>query len=310
MNDAFTVWNLHMPRKNSLIILFSFLFALFFANSVFAYRLDNFSNIEKTGDYLVGPVKTEISLEPGQNKDVEISVLNRSGKKLDFSISLEDFSASRNVELIDNSPYSLRDYIFPETSGFSLEHGQKIYLSVQIKIPQYAKPGSIHGAVVVSAIDSSQDGPKAVSRIASLFLVTIKGYCKLDGELSSFSFKQKNGNNFFEIIFRNQGNAYLNPEGKIHIFDWKNKEVAVINVSNFFVLPQSQRTQDFNLSENIGFGKYKAKLELYKGYGQENISKEIDFWIINKKVLAVFFGLSIVIILLMAKFKKTAKRPI
>ena len=109
MNDAFTVWNLHMPRKNSLIILFSFLFALFFANSVFAYRLDNFSNIEKTGDYLVGPVKTEISLEPGQNKDVEISVLNRSGKKLDFSISLEDFSASRNVELIDNSPYSLRD---------------------------------------------------------------------------------------------------------------------------------------------------------------------------------------------------------
>ncbi|HNZ84191.1 MAG TPA: hypothetical protein PKL98_02915 [Candidatus Pacearchaeota archaeon] len=299
-----------MIKKNLIIISFFFFSALFFANSVLAYRLESFNNIKERGDYLVGPVKTEISLSPGQSRDVEISILNRSGKKLDFSISLEDFSASKNVELIDNSPYSLRDYIFLETSGFSLEHGQKIYLSIQIKIPQYAKPGSMHGAVVVSAIDSGQDSPKAISRIASLFFATVKGYCKLDGELSSFSFKQKNGNNFFEIIFRNQGNAYLNPEGKIHIFDWKNKEVAVINVSNFFVLPQSQRTQDFNLSENIGFGKYKAKLELYKGYGQENISKEIDFWIINKKVLAVFFGLSIVIILLMAKFKKTAKRPI
>jgi len=28
-------------------------------------------------------------------------------------------------------------------------------------------------------------------------------------------------------------------------------------------------------------------LDLYKGYGQENISKEIDFWIIDKKFLII-----------------------
>ncbi len=273
--------------KNINLKILIFIIALFFSNSVFAYRLENFDNIPATGDYIVGPVKTELSLNPDQQRIIELSVLNRSGKTLDFLVSLEDFSAQENVELVKDGPYSLRDYIFPETSGFSLEHGQKIYIPIQIKIPQYSKPQSMHSAVVISASDPSQGDLKAVSRIASLFLITVKGYTKLDGQLLDFSFNQTSNPKFFKIVFGNNGNAYLNPNGKIFLFNWRKEKIKEIDINQFFVLPESKRIQKISLPEDIGSGKYTAKLELYRGYGETNVVKEIDFWIIDKKFLII-----------------------
>jgi hypothetical protein len=273
-------------NRNNLAFLIFFL-ALFFSNSVLAYTTQSFGDTKNTGDFLVKPVKTEISLDPGKTWDTVLSVANRNGKRLDFKISLQDFTAKDNVELVENSPYSLRDYIFPDTSGFYLEHGQVANIPVKIEIPPFANPGSMHIALVVS----TNSGDNAVSQIASIFLVTVKGKALVGGNLENFVFNKKNKS--FDVIFKNSGNVYLNPKGKITVKGLIGKE-SIVNINEYFVLPNTSRLQKFALPNGIYFGKYKAKIELYKGFGDVSDYREISFWLFDKNILIVL-GVVIVV---------------
>lgn len=273
--------------NKSYLTFLIFILVLFFSNSVLAYTTKAIHDTKNTGDFLIKPIKTELSLNPNESKEIILTIANRSGKRLDFKISLQDFSATENVELKDNSPYSLKDYIFPDTTGFYLEHGQVAEIPVKIEIPPFANPGSMHVAIIVSA----DNGGSAVSQIASLFLVTVKGKSLVGGNLQDFSFNKKNKN--FEIAFKNSGNVYLNPKGKITISGLTGK-AKVIDIKEYFVLPNSTRLQKFSLPTGVYFGRYKAKIELYKGFGEVSDYREINFWLFDKNILIAIFLFAIV----------------
>jgi len=101
---------------------------LFPQNIAKAYIIEQL-NFQNEGDIVVGPGKTEVWLSPGDSFSKEILISNRSGMDKIFKIDVEDFQASQNADQTlqflgnESSPYSLKNYVKPETSEIILHHG-------------------------------------------------------------------------------------------------------------------------------------------------------------------------------------------
>ncbi|MEI7688788.1 MAG: hypothetical protein WCI91_01230 [Candidatus Nomurabacteria bacterium] len=271
------------------------------------------------GDFVVEPGKTEIYVNPGETSIKAISITNRIDKTTKFKLTTEDMVGTSDptttVKLMgdEKSPYSLKNFIIPEISEFSLEPGEKITIPVTVSIPIDSEPRGFYGALIVSNEPTVLEDGKAqeaegkarlVSRIGALFLLRINGEGKESGSLTDFKIIgpkkvfYENRPKGFEIAFKNDGNVHLVPHGKVIIKNILGGSVGEIPVDAYFALPDSTRYREVLWSEGSGLGRYTANLSLYKGYGSENdnATASIVFWIIPWKILlAIFAGLVIFI---------------
>lgn len=268
-------------------------------------------------DFVVEPGKTEIFVNPGDTVTKSITITNRIGKTVKFKLTTEDMvgtdDATSPIKLLgdETGPYSIKNFITPEISEFSLDLGEKITIPVTISIPADAEPRGYYGALIVSnepeVLDTEQststEGKATlVSRIGSLFFLRINGEGQEAGSLDSFKIIgpgkafYENRPSGFEISFKNTGNVHLVPHGKIIIKNIFGKDVGEIPVDAYFSLPNSIRYREVLWDQGTGLGRYTANLSLYPGYGNENQEASISFWIIPWKILiATFVGLVILI---------------
>ena len=273
-------------------------------------------NLTPMNDFVVEPGKTEIFVNPGETVTKNITITNRIGKTMKFKLTTEDMEGTNDpkspIKLMgdEQGPYSLKNFIVPEMSEFSLDSGERISIPVKVSVPSDAEPRGYYGALIVSdepeTVDSqtsnAEGNARLVSRIGSLFLLRINGEGKESGSLESFKILgpakafYENRPSGFEILFKNDGNVHLVPHGIITIKNILGKEVAEIPVDAYFSLPGSIRYREVLWSEGSGLGRYTANLSLYKGYGNDNVNFSISFWIIPWKILvAVLVGLVVFI---------------
>jgi len=268
-------------------------------------------------DFVVEPGKTEIFLNPGEVVTKNITITNRIGKNVKFKLTTEDMIGTSDslspIKLLgdEKGPYSVKNFIEPEISEFSLDLGEKIVIPVKVSVPLDAEPRGYYGALIVSnepeilgETQSKETEGKArlVSRIGSLFFLRINGEGKEAGTLEDFkiigpskSFYQ-NRPKGFEISFKNTGNVHLVPHGKVTIRNIFGKSVGEIPVDAYFSLPDSIRYREVFWTEGTGLGRYTAHLSLFPGFGNENQESSVAFWIIPWKILvATFVGLVILI---------------
>ena len=142
-------------RKISLAVLISgVIFFLIGGISVLAYEIQNLGDLETQDDFVVGPGKIELWMDAGEKKIDNFYITNRLGQEMSFKVEIEDFKGSRDpgqtTVLLgeEKGPYSLRDYIHPETTEFTFKHGERMILPVEISIPQDAEPGGLYGSVL------------------------------------------------------------------------------------------------------------------------------------------------------------------
>ncbi len=308
--------------KNKLILFVLGLLVFLPNNRVFAANIEQLDKTPIAGDYVIGPGKNEISLNPGENVIKFLTVTNRYGKEMEFKIEIEDFSASNNAQepLVllgqEKGPYSLKDFLHPEVSVFKLQHGDRISIPITINIPQDSQPGGLYGSIIVSAKpviktdflnnSSSNGNVTIVSRLASLYFVRVNGPVKEEGNLSGFS-TDKSYYSQPEIVYKtlylNTGNIYLNPYGLLKIKNIIGTTVDEIKIDPYFVMPGSVRQKEFFTKRPVMFGRYKATLQLNRGY--ENIVDErsVYFWVLPWKLISlvvivtfliVFFSKSVI----------------
>lgn len=303
------------------ILLFSGVFntaTVFAATSI---QIENLENVEVKSDFVVGPGKTELEIDHGGSKIVNLTVTNRMGQDKIFNLEIEDFTGSRDVGQTvmllgtERGPYSLKDYISLPKTSFVLKHGQRAIVPVTVRIPRDAEPGGRYGSVIVSTASvkdkSGQSGSAAiVSRIGTLFFVRVPGQVKEDGLLKEFSIL--NNKVFFtstpihlQILFENNGSIYLNPYGKIQVSNLVGKEVGSIAVEPWFVMPDSLRLREVVFDRPFLLGRYTAHLYLNRGYGDVVDEGTVSFYVIPPRiVLPTSFGLLIIIFGLRWFFKK------
>lgn len=264
------------------------------------------------GDFVVGPTKIELPVEPGMEKIVELVVTNRMGEPRIFNLDIEDMKGSDNPEETvvllgdDRGPYSLRDYLsFPEAS-FELAQGERARIPVTVSIPADAEPGGLYGTVLVTTTSVPKDtvddtsgarsGAVIVSRIGALFFVTVPGEVLKEGSLTGFSTIPEgksiwsSGPIRFQLLFENTSSVHLSPFGSIRIKNILGEEIGLVEVDPWFAMPQSLRRREVSFDRAHLFGYYTAEASIDRGYGGVVDTKQVSFIVIPWMLLVVAFG--------------------
>lgn len=314
-----------MKKNYKSFTLLSLVGAFFIVSNLFFLKALAFEktklDLPVQNDFVVEPGKTEIFLNPGESITKTISITNRIGKTVKFKLTTEDMIGTNDsltpIKLLgeEEGPYSLKNFITPEISEFTLEAGEKITIPVKVSIPFDAEPRGFYGALIVSnepeilgtdgEPKDAQGQARLVSRIGSLFLLRINGEGIESGSLEDFKILgpkkpfYENRPEGFEIAFKNDGNVHLVPYGKISISNLLGREVASVPVDAYFSLPESIRYREVLWEKGAGLGRYTAKLSLFPGFGNENEEDSLSFWIIPWKILIItFVGLVVIISLI------------
>ncbi len=283
------------------------------------YALGTLPDNKVYNDFVVGPGKIEIDLNPGESRTIELTIANRLGTEKTFSLTEEDFTGSNDVNnpvvLLgdDRGPYSLKDLIHVPGSSVVVPHAQKAFIPVTISIPANAQPGGLYGSVIVSVStkQASNESPEnasiatnpLVTRLATLFFVRVTGDAKEEGSLTKFqlaggkTFLLNNQPISFDMIFQNTGDVFLVPQGQISVNNMLGSSVGAITVDPWFALPQSLRFREVSWAPPFLFGRYTAHAVIRRGYGSTTDEMDLVFWVIPWKIiLAIFIGLILIIL--------------
>lgn len=305
-----------MKNTNKIILGITTLLIFSFAGVVLAFEKTKL-NLPAQNDFVVEPGKTEVFVNPGDTATKYVSITSRIDKTVKFKLTTEDMVGTNDVKspvkLLGNEkgPYSIKDFMKPEISEFTLERGEKITIPITISIPSNAEPRGYYGALIVSnepevlgdeQAKGAEGKTRLVSRIGSLFLLRINGEGKESGSLENFKILgpkkvfYENRPDGFEIAFKNTGNVHLVPHGIITIKNILGREVGTVNVDAYFSLPDSTRYREVLWGEGSGLGRYTANLSFFPGFGNTNQEASISFWVIPWKILlSAFIGIIIVV---------------
>jgi len=318
-----------MPKKIISGLAAILALTLFSPLSALAFEINPMSNMPVEGDFVLGPGKIELFLDPGETISRDLNITNRNGKPLKVHIEVEDFTGDPDysVKLLgsEKGPYSLRDYLKPEVTSFTLAHGEKATLPVTVSIPKTVEPGGLFGSVIVTVepeaensvggVDQTKGNVTIVSRLATLFFVRVRGDAKEDGSLKSFTtdkkFYQKPPVNF-SVVYENRGNVHLDPYAEIEIKNIFGKKVDSVEIEPYFVMPGFSRERTAAWQRDLAFGRYTATLTLNRGYGNLADEAKSTFWIVPMKViiiaLSAIFIIALLAWLLTSKFELRRKK--
>ncbi len=297
-----------------------FLSLLISVLTVFAFEKQQLSGVPLANDFTLGPGKIEVLMDAGTTATKNLMITNRLGKTMRFKVELENFVGS---ELGDSasvligakeSPYALRDYLRPEIEEFTLEHGERMVLPVNIVIPENMAPGGLYGSVLVSTVpdelpkeeknQQAESQIQLIGRVGCLFFIRVSGEAKEEGSLISFDtvkskrFYQKTPV-AFSIFYGNQGNVHLNPYGAIKIKNILGKEIGNMNVDAYFAMPQSKRYREVQWDKGLSMGLYTASLFLNRGYGNIIDSAKVTFFVFPLKTVGIIaFSIALLVFLI------------
>ncbi len=301
-----------------------FMMAFSLAGTAKAARVEMQKGAEANGKFDLGPTSFSIDGNPGETFTKTLQVTNRKGHRQDFKVEIEDFQGSKDdpdktvlLQGDKSGIYSGKEWVTTELESFSLEHGERQFFNITVKIPQNADPGDHYASVLVSAPPKSEfedaeskSAPNVsiTSRVGSLFFINVKGPIKQEGLLESFvSDKEKYDKALvnFKLTFRNSGSVRLRPEGKIEINNMFGIPVGSVEAKAFNVLRDSIRSMEYQWkSDGFFMGRYTANLKLNRGYDGAVDEAKIAFWILPVRGIVILIFIVLVIIFILYYLKK------
>ena len=297
----------------SLPIIFLFLGGfLFFSLVAIAseINIENLNNLPISNDFLLEQGKFEIVASPGETIKKQISIVNRSGRRIKFRVVVEDIFSNKNsnsglfFSTAEPTPYSLRPLIKLQEDSFYLDQGQRAIIPWEIKIPNNIQVGGLYGAITfVVPVSTILE-----SRLSSLIFINIKDKFKPFGKLDYFTANKKifiNEPIGFKINVVNQSGVILSSQGKLKISGLLGGQSKEIILDQFYVMPESSRLQNYSLSD-FSSGFYQAQLEL-ENKNQGIIKAKTYFIVVTFKLIIfsaiIFFSLLLFIMFYNKKLK-------
>ncbi|MBY0538615.1 DUF916 domain-containing protein [Patescibacteria group bacterium] len=270
------------------------------------YRIEQLFGDEVVGDFVVGPGKVELQIAPGQSKTVTISVSNRTGAAKLFKLEMEDAAGSQdpNTPIVllgeQTGPYTMKDFIRVADDSFIIEHNKRVQIPVTITLPVNAEPGGLYGSLLVTTSsltpETESGAPRSaiVSRIGTLFFITVPGAVERSGEMIDFStvpekkFYTK-GPVTMGVLFENTGSMHLNPYGSITVKNTFGEEVGFVEIEPWFVMPKSLRLREITWDRELLFGRYAITAEINRGYDDVVDTKVMYIWVLPWPVMLGLF---------------------
>lgn len=273
-------------------------------------RINQQDNVSVRNHFRVGPARNVIKLKPGSGASVDVSILNLFGKDALFVLSTEDFTSNNDQKgsaqffgAEADGPYPAKNWIRPEVERIPLHHGERAYIEVNVLVPRDAEPGDHQAALLVFQADedTTAGGFRILSRVASLFIVTVEGEVIEDTRITSIKPKSKvNWSTPLNLIVngRNDGTVHSVPVGTIEIRNIFGAIVDEIVVNDWIILRNSEREREFRWNPRFALGYYRATadLKLTSALGDSlSVPVSTSFWVIPLlPVLLVLFAIFLV----------------
>jgi len=248
------------------------------------------SQVSIRGDFQLGPTRIQETMAPGDEKTVQLELTNREGKLATYQLSTEDFSSGLHEGEVthlygeEDGPYPARRWLTPTVSELSINHADRAFIPVKIKVPLDAEPGDHYAAVMVQRrTETSGPGISVISRVGSLFIVTVSGEIVREGDLLSLSSVKKLFWDYparLRLAADNKGTMHMAPYGSIKIRNILGLTVDEIPVKDFIVLRGSQRTVELTWEPRFALGRYTAETNLTVFDGQPTKTLVTSFWVI------------------------------
>ena len=286
------------------------------------YTVERLIGTVDNGDFVVGPGRSEINLQPGQSETVFISVANRISDNRTFRLEVLDVTGSADgssaLSLVEGErgPYSIIDYIsFPEDT-VTLKLGDRARIPVTITLPPDAEPGGYYGSILVSTVQVGQATATAmprnpiIARVGSHVFLTVGGQQEYSGEVIGISTIPDTswyteGPVNLGISYENNGSVHLNPYGEITITNILGEQVGYVELEPWFVLPKSLRTREVAWDREFLFGRYTVEANINRGYDNVVDTVTTSFWVIPYQFIGAVFGGLFIIFLLIRLFLRT-----
>jgi len=299
---------------SALALAFAVLLSLLVSSHSYAQSTTNAANTIK-----VTPVRTDIQIEPGKSKTVEVTVTNLTRSSISVTPVTNDFIAGDDrgtpALILDADKFapshSLKRFM-GQLSTATIPATQSKTFNVVITVPMNAQAGGYFGAVRFAPSDPASGGQVNLNAsVASLILLTVPGDVIEKIQLNDFTIQQNgtNGTSFrtpdnlqAAFSFENQGNLQIGPFGKISV----KKGDKVVYSADFnsevprdVILPDSSRRWEVPLKDIEAFGHYDVIATFTYGTKNQTIEVTKSFWVIPQWVIFAAIG-AVVFLLLVA----------
>lgn len=271
----------------------------------------------------VSPVRSELTVNPGQSVVEDVYVQNVTSQTATFQVVINDFTASSDESgdpalILDSGQsapsHSLRQYIAP-LDNITLKPNEQKDVKVTISIPKNAAAGGYFGAVrFVPATGAGQQNVTISASVASLLLVKVPGNIVDQLSIASFDAREKDRTRTIftssksidaVVRFQNEGNVQEQPFGKINVKNIRDKVISSIEVNNAQprsnVLPDSIRKFTIPLKNVGSFGRYTIEGNFGYGTNGQLLTAKYTFYVVPIPLIVI--GLLILVIIIVAAFE-------
>lgn len=262
----------------------------------------------------ITPPLIKNNINPGDVWQSSIKVVNNNSEATDVYVEVRDFKSGRESGTVEFLPpaaegedsHLLSSWIVIDNGPIKFEPYESKEITFIIDVPEDASPGGHYAAIMIGTKPPEGEAKGAVinisTLISSLLLLNIGGDAVEEGKIREFSVPQSIYSRpevDFTVAFENTGNVHIQPKGDIKIYDMFGKSAGSMSLnrgSEFGnVLPGATRTwDDFHWQGEEGvskMGRYRAELHLNFGSRAiQNDYRAIYFWVLDFKVLGIFFG--------------------
>ncbi len=268
----------------------------------------------------VAPVRTDLTIQPGQSRQVSITLQNLTNATVQYAAIVNDFVAGSGESgqpalILDANKFapshSLKRYIAP-IPNVTVGGGQSKDVTVSITIPKDAAAGGYYGAVrfaPAGSIDPTKNVTLSAS-VGSLILVKVPGDIKENVTLASFdvrtdpeatsgsSFFTSNKNLYAVARFKNTGNVHEQPFGKV-VLKRGSKVLQTVEINNTDprgnVLPDSIRRFSVKLDKVGLWGKYTVEGNFGYGSSGQLVSGASTFYVFPLTYILIGLGILLLI---------------
>lgn len=253
----------------------------------------------------VSPLRTDISLDPGETSVVRVTIANPSSQSITIKADVNDFTTQDEdgtpALLLDDASampkHSLKQFLAP-VADIVLAPKTAKAVEVPVRVPSSAEAGGYFGAIrFTPATSGAASDVNTSASVASLIILTVTGTVPEQLDLTMFEVQQKAkaGRVFLSdealsvaTRFANSGALQAGPFGRVSV----TKGDTVVYETDFngatprgLVLPDSARRWDIPLGEIGGFGRYTAHATFTYGQTNQTIEVSKSFWIVPKLIV-------------------------
>jgi len=267
-----------------------------------------------TNDIKVTPAAIDISAKARDVLHYNLVVNNTGDSLANLYVVLKDWTSSSSEQLsldeLNNTDRTISLSRWLKIRRGVIEIGPKaqVEIPLDVEVNMNAVPGIYHAVIIFSTGTGRSDAEaKAAELMQAQVLLTAQINPEIIEKAQLVEFKTDK-NLFLKLPvaimaeIKNVGNEDVIPIGAIMIYDRSGREVATfpVNEKKMLLAPDINARYSFNWSDNTGFGKYKAVLNLeYGKVSKRDISDTVFFWILPLSYIVI---MAVIIIIIFTMF--------